>query len=381
MQNKRILVVTFFTPTPENYNGISGLIYHLLKKRPDDIDITLYSYNVNGVRSSVLNEIESKLKIKIKLLCIPWKIRIVRRWKFLQRCALLLPLDLYCYIPIPKIIKYEIEKNNYNKVWLYPFYFCNALFAERCKDDMFFKEKKIRQFVLRARQRQANNAEKKFNLDNLKVHFVGKADLQYYNSHYGFKNGFYSPHPYYGLARKEIKFNSSMLNVLWAGNNDMYMNSIGKKFISSLISSAEKLKNEVAITFLGKGWYEYNNKLSSCGYSSQVIEWVENYSEEIIKYDIQIIPISIGTGTKGKVLSAMVNGLLCIGTSCAFENISSGIKGCVETNDAERMCSILHEIYMNPVKYEKIAEEGRFIVLNEHDPQLCADIFFKHFSA
>jgi hypothetical protein len=41
--------------------------------------------------------------------------------------------------------------------------------------------------------------------------------------------------------------------------------------------------------------------------------FVDVYLDEIIKYDIQLTTISVGTGTKGKVLDALANGLMVMG--------------------------------------------------------------------
>ena len=49
------------------------------------------------------------------------------------------------------------------------------------------------------------------------------------------------------------------------------------------------------------------------------IKFAPDYIEEICKHDIQVTPICIGTGTKGKVLDAIANGLLVIGSWYALE--------------------------------------------------------------
>jgi len=54
----------------------------------------------------------------------------------------------------------------------------------------------------------------------------------------------------------------------------------------------------------------------------EVLGWVESYHALMNSIDVQIFPIAIGTGTKGKVLSAMSAGCICIGTPYAFSNIS-----------------------------------------------------------
>ena len=84
-----------------------------------------------------------------------------------------------------------------------------------------------------------------------------------------------------------------------------------------------ELKKNYTITFLGKGWERHVKDLRSSGYEVNHIKFAPNYIEEINKHDIQITPISIGTGTKGKVLDAVANGLLVIGSWYALENIAN----------------------------------------------------------
>ena len=92
-----------------------------------------------------------------------------------------------------------------------------------------------------------------------------------------------------------------------------------------------------------------------------------DYIEEVRKHDIQITPISIGTGTKGKVLDALANGLLVIGSWYAMENIAvvNGVS-CVVYDSPADMPGILSDIVDNREKYEEMARKGREAVLREH---------------
>jgi hypothetical protein len=55
--------------------------------------------------------------------------------------------------------------------------------------------------------------------------------------------------------------------------------------------------------------------------SYEHISWVEDYTELLRSIDVQIFPIAIGTGTKGKVLSALASGVISIGSAESFANI------------------------------------------------------------
>ena len=131
------------------------------------------------------------------------------------------------------------------------------------------------------------------------------------------------------------------------------------------------------ITFLGKGWDTHVRHLEEAGYEVHHIRFAPNYIEEIIKHDIQITPISIGTGTKGKVLDAIANGLLVIGSWYALENIAveHGVS-CLQYRTVDEVISMLRKIYLCPSHYEEIAQSGRKSVLRFHDGELTAQQMF-----
>ena len=132
---------------------------------------------------------------------------------------------------------------------------------------------------------------------------------------------------------------------------------------------------------MGKGWYAKVNELRKFGYEANLIDFAPDYIEEIIKYDIQINPLSVGTGTKGKVLDALANGLLVIGTPYAMENIAvENNKSCVIYKDATQLISVLKEIPYERARYEAIAIEGRKCVLTEHNREKISKELFGFFS-
>ena len=150
------------------------------------------------------------------------------------------------------------------------------------------------------------------------------------------------------------------------------------KNFSSLENSCERfLQENYVITFLGKGWERHVEPLRGAGYEVEHIRFAPDYIEEICKHDIQITPISIGTGTKGKVLDALANGLLMIGTPYAMENIAveSG-ESCIEYRDAKEVIDVLKDIPTNQHKYEMMAEKGRQCVLEYHDRAKIAKELF-----
>ncbi len=118
-------------------------------------------------------------------------------------------------------------------------------------------------------------------------------------------------------------------------------------------------------------------ELHDTGWEVNHITFAPDYIEEICKHDIQITPITIGTGTKGKVLDALANGLLVIGTPYAMENIAveHGVS-CIEYRNPQEVIDILFDIPLNREKYEAMAQTGQKSVLKFHDRCLLSKELF-----
>ena len=122
-------------------------------------------------------------------------------------------------------------------------------------------------------------------------------------------------------------------------------------------------------------------ELRRAEYEVNHITFAPDYIEEICKHDIQITPIAIGTGTKGKVLDALANGLLVIGTPYALENIAvkHGVS-CIEYRQPQEVIEVLQDIPNNISKYEAMAEAGRRQVLEHHNREKISRELFGLFS-
>lgn len=393
---KTIDIISFFTPYHENIRGISALIFYLIKFRPSTIKLNLYTYNANNLSIDEINMVSKELDIKIVCLNLPKWYVFLEKIKLLGKINLFFPYSVYMHIHINKHYKEIISREKSDALWIYPYILFNEITEFKSKpiiisgcdsNYLYFKRlgKKIsgnwfKTLTNNLRKQQAKNIEKWISSHNCKFHLVGNNDLKSYKEITFHDNGFYAEHPHYEVLKKTIKFNCKKLRVLLAGSNDIYMETGAKEVISELVNNAEILSKLIDITFLGKGWNKYVEILNNEGYQAYNLSWVDNYLEEIIKYDIQLVPISLGTGTKGKVLDAMSNGLLCIGTYYAFENIAEDGKGVVLYNDSKQITSIIKDIHNNIFLYEKIAEEGRTRVLLEHNPHICSRIFFNKFN-
>ncbi len=173
------------------------------------------------------------------------------------------------------------------------------------------------------------------------------------------------------------RFHSPKIKVLIAGQYNLYMKQDADLLNEELRIKNEELVRHYTLTFLGKGWEKHVEAMRGAGYEVNHITFVPDYIEEICKHDIQITPISIGTGTKGKVLDALANGLLVIGTPYAMENIAveNGVS-CIEYRQPKEVIEVLMDIPDNREKYERMADAGRQAVLTLHDrAKISKEIF------
>ena len=155
------------------------------------------------------------------------------------------------------------------------------------------------------------------------------------------------------------------------------MQEASDETLEMMVACADEIKQYYAITFLGKGWEDWNNRLLRAGFLSETKSWVENYAEEVGSHDIQLTPISVGTGTKGKVLDAISNGLLEIGTEGALENIDvTNGESCVIYSSVDELLAVLKEIPFCKSKYELMRKKGYVQVSSSHDKCRIASLLF-----
>ena len=113
------------------------------------------------------------------------------------------------------------------------------------------------------------------------------------------------------------------------------------------------------------------------GYDCKELKCVDNYIETIIQYDIQITLLSAGAGTKGKVLDALANGLLVIGSEIALENIAVRHNdSCLRYRHIDEIVTMLELIPFQWHRYEEIACKGMLQVRTYHSPQRISKRFF-----
>lgn len=406
LMNNKIVVISLSTPTFNNVRAASALSYHLIKgnREMEDlkkIDFEIFSFNINKIGVDDVHRIELELNVKIHLLDQP------RWYKWMTKLKMTFLRILFRYPTLSyfklthDIIKYIKDKAPMG-IWIYGEELmrltkcfpnmptivtmpdCESLYYYRLLSKRFATQRLSQILRYTFAYNQYRSMERDFSQNNILYHFVGKEDSLFFKQINPVADVSFILHPLYEHKSREIKgFHEPKVRLLVAGRNDIYMNEASNELFYELCKK-ETLKmqlfNYYSFTFLGKGWGNYVKKLRLCGYDVKVVEFASNYIDELQCHDIQITPISVGTGTKGKVLDAISNGLLEIGTYGAIENIAVKNKvSCIMYETASDCINCLRDILNNKQLYIDMMEKGTNSVLLHHDRKNVAEKLFTYF--
>ena len=395
----KVTMISVMMPAAENIRGTSALPYHLLVGRDKSIEVILYSYNLNRLSKEQIDSVAKELNIKIRLLPVPWWYVFFLR--FLSPFRILLNYPIANYIRLSSSQLDTIINDNPDAIWIYGEELsrvsrqlkdfrrvhtlpdCESLYYYRMLGKRFAIRNKIRFWRSAFMYPKYLNMEKRFDTSsNIHYHLVGKEDVNFLEEICPGIQAHFLRHPHYQVAKpaKVISFSSPKIKVLFAGQYNLYMQQDADMLIDCLIESKDlsELKEHYVYTFLGKGWEHHVERLNNAGYETHHIKFAPNYIEEICKHDIQVTPICIGTGTKGKVLDAIANGLLVIGTWYALENIAvKHLESCIEYDEAKEFIKILKDIIVRRNYYENIALKGRKSIIERHNQKLISEHLFR----
>lgn len=395
----KIILVTTMTPTRDNINGASAHPYHILKGRDKSIEVDVYSFNGNGVTPEGVKDLEKELNVTIKTFTNSWWIRWVIRLH-LTFLKVFLKYPLWYYNIAPKWAIKEIKEINPDGIWVYGHELartikalrpiktvnmmpdCQSLYHYRMMGQRFVFRKSLMYLSQSIMYRKYLAMERDYSVDNVRYSLVGKEDAKMLEKVHPGVDANFVHHPHYDIfePKKTIKFCSPRIKVVLAGRNDLYMNQTADE-ITEVLCNENDIAEKFEFTYLGKGWEQTVEKLKAHGYHVNHIRFADDYKKELCNHDIQLTPICVGTGTKGKVLDALANGLLVLGTYYAMENIEvvDG-ESCVVFNTAEDAVDALRKIAVSPQKYEQVAEAGRKAILMFHSRQQAAKEFFGLFN-
>lgn len=383
----KLVLITQITPASENVRGTSALPYHLMVHRPADVEIIIYSFNGNQLSDTKIKEVEEELNVTIKLLPRPtWQSWVLRLHLLFIRVLLNYPL--FNYMRLPSKVVEEIKGLQPDGIWVYgqdisrvtkqfagfkrvhTLPDCESLYYYRMLGRRFvFKNRMMfmRNMVMYPKYLRMEGAYE--DTPMVKYHLVGEADAESLRNVNPGIQAHFLRHPHYNVAepQKQIAFSKPKIRLLVAGQNNLYMQEAAEEAFDMMSRAVDQLKGHYEITFLGRGWESMVTRLKDAGYDVAQITFAADYIEEVRKHDVQFTPIAIGTGTKGKVLDALANGLLVVGTPYALENIAveNGVS-CVEYRSNEELLAALTDISLNVERYEQMAEAGREAIFREH---------------
>lgn len=392
----KLILITLNTPYKENFRATSALPYHILYGRSKRVQVEVFSFNLNQLPDERIAEVEQKLSVKIHLVKKPKWVGWVIKWH-LSFIRTFLKYPIFCYFKVKDKEAKEIKSREPDAIWIYGEELMRVTkqFSEYKRihtfpdcESMYYYRMLGRRFVFSHKSSFWRNAimypkylQMERDMDtNVPCHVVGEEDARFLRNLNPSLKTYFIRHPHYEIAepQKVIHFANPKIKLLIAGRYDFYMKEQADEMVEALTKAQQfTLRENYHITFLGKGWEDHTKKLKEAGYEVEHIAFAPDYVEEVRKHDIQITPIAIGTGTKGKVLDAIVNGLLVIGTNYALENIAveDGVS-CLEYETQEELLAFLSDIPRNREHYEQMAEQGRQNVLRLHNREKVAEELF-----
>ena len=398
-------MITVMTPAAENVRGTSALPYHLLVHRDKGIRVELYSFNLNQLDEEQIRQTAKKLDITIHILPIPkWYTWFFRLHLLILRLFLSYPIGNY--IKLKKADVRRIRALEPDGIWIYGEELsrvsrqfseyrrvhtlpdCESLYYYRMMGNRFGLSSARMYWRYALMYPKYVNMERRFDRGgNVSYHLVGKADAEQLRTVSPGIRARFIRHPHYEIRHDDERGDGGFhapVRILVAGQNNVYMSQGARELVEVLCNKYKvedtDLRKHYELTFLGKGWETYAEHLRLVGWNVNVTRFAPDYIEEIRKYDIQITPISIGTGTKGKVLDALANGLLVMGTEYAMENIAvEHQESCIGYQDAAEVVSYLEDMVGNAERYERMALNGKRRVQELHGRELLSAEMFALF--
>lgn len=402
-----VCMITTMTPASENIRGTSALPYHLMAERDKDINIEVYTFNNNEIQDDKIRLVERELNVSIHKVPLPKWFLFVFGFRLLF-IRLFLKYPIHHYVKLPQRYVDEIKAKKPDLIWVYgaewskvvqQFDGFKRIHTLPDSEALYYYRMLGQRFVIHDWKKFWRCAfmypkflalERDYSTDSsIHYHLVGEEDANFLKRMNPGIQAHFIRHPHYEVAslspslpHREGAFHQPKIKLLIAGQYNHYMKQEADLLVEQICNgnvngNVNCLKDNYFYTFLGKGWEKHVETLRGVGYEVEHIRFAPNYIEEICKHDIQITPIAIGTGTKGKVLDALANGLLVIGTPYAMENIAvKNGESCIEYRQPEEVIRVLMDIPNNRGKYERMAAMGCQQVLEHHDRVIISKELF-----
>ena len=89
-------MISMMMPAAENIRGTSALPFHLLAGREKNIEVILYSYNLNGLSKEQIDSVAKELDIKIHMLPVPCWYNFILKFLSPFRFFMCFTIRFYC---------------------------------------------------------------------------------------------------------------------------------------------------------------------------------------------------------------------------------------------------------------------------------------------
>jgi len=397
-----VAFVTALPPSQDNLRGPTALPYQLLKHAPDDIDIDLFFFPGAKEAKSTVNEDISRLRLgnvtEISR-ASPRKLSFQRFYRKLCPRRPLLPEGVSRF-PVNRRIVKEVNAVNRSAVWLYPHWLIDWFSALRCgnivvtgPDSAVLHSERVIRFgkwssyeeIVGDYEQLLRNVEleRRWGQTSARVHMVGREDVRKYEAvtrRPAQATFIRYPHHRYCETTRCMTDSGDRLRVVISGSSggrSVYVGDHLTRAARALMGSAEQLRDRYEFSIIGTGYEELVPLLRESGYTVTQHDWVDDYAAEVANAHIQFFPIAVGTGTKGKVLGALVTGLLGIGSAFSYENICVDLPGdALMYERPEEIAEILVHVDKNRSYFEELRRSTAAKVRVAHAPERVAMDFW-----
>lgn len=155
--------------------------------------------------------------------------------------------------------------------------------------------------------------------------------------------------------------------IIVLGNRNVpYIREGIKKYVFPTLDHLSKTFDGLEVVLLGRGTMEIPDAF---GDVVRQPGWVDDYTREVAKGSVAIVPDPIGSGIKNRTVQSMALGLPVIGTRYAFEGIKVDpeLVGC-KIDTASDVQTSIESLLANPEMRSAMGERGKKFANDNYNP-------------
>ena len=391
----RCVSLQAFPPHKYNVQAPTANPFQMMRYAPELVQMSLYHFE--GAPEHAKSSEESlRLLPLYRKRAISRPTGLGRVWNLALARSRGLPGSVGMFPPSKAAVK-ELNDEDPELVWMYPHWLIDWVPRLQCENivitgpdsAVLHNERALAYGSLNASQRKREQRllrrntklERSLGKMNVRVHMVGRKDAERFEELTGHKDkAFFVPHPLYDYipVKESIAGAGGKLKVLLSGGGGKVFEGDHLQRITAILErDSVSLRTEFSFKFIGRGYDECIGRLKRAGFEVTQADWVEDYENELASAHLHLFPQAVGTGTKGRVLSALATGLLCLGSEFAFENIEIDTeRDCFLYREPEETVHMLHTIVDDRQASARIARIASEKVRTMHDPKRTSRTFW-----